>query len=157
MAWCGAVIQLQPLDNAAHRFPVSVKSVLLDGGAVLLVGNSRGEWELPGGKLEPSETPEACVAREVAEELALAVAVGPLLDAWVYEVAEDVRVLVLAYGYTAETVPAALESPEGRPVGRFERDALAAIALPAGYRRAIDAWCAAAVRMRVLADTPRTP
>ena len=35
-----------------------------------------GYWELPGGKLEPGETPEQCAAREFAEELNLRVTVG---------------------------------------------------------------------------------
>jgi 8-oxo-dGTP pyrophosphatase MutT (NUDIX family) len=144
MACCRAVIQ--PLDDLAHRFPVSVKGVLLHDGHVVLVGNSRGEWELPGGKLEPGETPEACVAREIAEELALEVTVGPLLDAWVYAITDAIRVLVVTYGCHAGALPEALVSPEGRPVGRFPPGALADLPLPAGYRRAIEIWFASAAR-----------
>lgn len=34
-----------------------------------------GRWELPGGKVEPGESPEAALVREVAEELGCAIEV----------------------------------------------------------------------------------
>ena len=38
-----------------------------------------GGWELPGGKVEPDESPLAALHREVAEELGVSISVGALL------------------------------------------------------------------------------
>ncbi len=38
-----------------------------------------GYWELPGGKIEPGETPQACLVREFEEEIGLHIAVDRAL------------------------------------------------------------------------------
>ena len=48
--------------------PISIKGVILDGTRVVLAENERGEWELPGGRIEPGESPTQALTREISEE-----------------------------------------------------------------------------------------
>lgn len=41
--------------------------------------SNEGAWEFPGGKIEPNETEKEALIREISEELAVRVQVGPLI------------------------------------------------------------------------------
>jgi mutator protein MutT len=47
-------------------------------------GHLGGLWEFPGGKREPAETWEACLRRELMEELGIEVVVGELLESSIH-------------------------------------------------------------------------
>ena len=129
-----------PQDNRSYRFPVSVKGVVLHTERVVLLKNEREEWELPGGKLEPGESPESCVIREIYEELGLRVTTGPLLDSWVYHIAAGVDVLIVTYGCYPAPFARLTHSPEHKAVGLFALQEVEALPMPEGYKKSIQAW-----------------
>jgi mutator protein MutT len=63
---------------------VGVGAVIVDEGKVLLVKRKyeplKGQWSLPGGMVEIGETLETALAREMLEETALRVDVGPVIE-----------------------------------------------------------------------------
>lgn len=60
-----------------------VAAIIVHDGKILATqrgyGNYKGSWEFPGGKIEPGEAPEAALVREIHEELAADIKVGPKL------------------------------------------------------------------------------
>ena len=64
--------------------PVVGAAILRDGRLLAARRTSppaaAGRWELPGGKVEPGETPERALVREIAEELGCMLVVDRWLD-----------------------------------------------------------------------------
>lgn len=66
-----------------------VAAVIFKDGKVFATQRGYGEfkdgWEFPGGKVEPGESPEDALRREIREELEVEVTVGDLIDTIEYD------------------------------------------------------------------------
>ena len=89
--------------NPTAQHPVLVVAGLVgDGRGKVLLTRRRpdqpmpDQWELPGGKMEPGEAPEAALVRELVEELGARVEVGPIWDVLFHQY-PDRAVLILVY------------------------------------------------------------
>ena len=93
---------------------------------VLLIQRARppsaGYWTLPGGRLEAGETAEACAAREIKEELGLAV--YGLRPVQVIEVRGHQLQVFATEGFEGEIVPDPAEVRQWRWVGLHQVGAL---------------------------------
>lgn len=82
-------IQTTPLKKIHVSAAVIFRTVA--GGEKLVFATQRGYgewkdwWEFPGGKMEPGETPEVALQREIREELATEIFVESLLTTVNYD------------------------------------------------------------------------
>lgn len=69
-------------DRATAHIEV-VAAVIRRGGRIFATQRGYGEfkdwWEFPGGKMEPGETPQQALVREIREELDTDISVGSLI------------------------------------------------------------------------------
>ena len=92
-------------------------------------GDLKGGWEFPGGKVEPGETPQQALKREIMEELSTEIKVGELIDTIEY----DYPTFHLSMDcFWAEVITGQLELKEAEAAKWLTKDKLESVAwLPA--------------------------
>ena len=108
---------------------IVVAAIILHEGKILACQRSAAgkfplKWEFPGGKVQPGETPEAALARELAEELNICATIGPQIYGARHKYAEMSEPVELLF-FKAEIESGELENrvfndvrwfaPEGLP------------------------------------------
>ncbi|AFY52883.1 mutator mutT protein [Rivularia sp. PCC 7116] len=114
----------QNISSLAHKI-IGVAVIWNDKEQILIdrrrqEGAMGGLWEFPGGKIEPGETVEQCIKREIDEELAIDIEVGEHLITIDYTYT-DLRVTLNVHECShIKGIPQALECDEIRWVSLEE-------------------------------------
>jgi 8-oxo-dGTP pyrophosphatase MutT (NUDIX family) len=117
----------------------SVAAVIhVSAGKLLLQEKaSREGWSLPAGAIEPGETPEEAIIREVAEETGLAVAPSHILGVfggrdfrYTYPNGDQVEYVVTLFKCRIVEDGGTWTDPETKSLGYFAQDEMPPLALP---------------------------
>lgn len=127
------------MTDAPELFRVSAKAVICVDGQVLLLRTPTGNWDLPGGRLEPGEDIETSLVRELREELGISIPLGQVIYCGVRR--RDLpkhNVVVVAYLCTMEAdLDQIVLSDEHDEVRLWSADDIAAMDLVDSYREAV--------------------
>lgn len=136
------------LANSTVRHTVLVAAGVLERDGKILAARRKkgshleGHWEFPGGKVEPDESPEDCLVRELAEEIGVRVEPREILEVVFHRYPEKSVLLLFYRCDLLEGEPEAIECDEVRWVAFADLPALD--------------WAPADVPfVRRLAETPR--
>lgn len=104
-----------PPEVAAVRLAAGALFFDRDGRVLLVRPTYKDHWEIPGGYVEPGESPRAACLREIREELGLALAVGEhLVVDWAPADSEGDKLLfVFDGGALTEQDQARITFPDG--------------------------------------------
>jgi 8-oxo-dGTP pyrophosphatase MutT (NUDIX family) len=116
--------------------PCAAVLVRDEDGRVLLVRHVEGRWQLPGGAVDPDESPAAAARRECREEASVDVELGRILGAFGgpeyrvrYANGDEVGVVSVVYEARIVAGMPAAGDDETQAVGWFAEEELAQLEL----------------------------
>ncbi len=109
---------MNSLQNKDHK-KIGVGIIFNQQGEILIdrrlnSGEMAGLWEFPGGKIEPNETVEECIQREITEELGILVKVGKQLEVIEHNYPKFIVTIFFHYCQHISGSPQAIECSEFR-------------------------------------------
>lgn len=125
---------------------IAQKAIIVKENKVLLLRDQRIQemiWEIPGGRMNIDEEPRAAVAREIMEELSVAITVGEVIHMEQFvQNNEGGRAFVIVYeaSLVDETADLVLSADEVCEIAWVGKDELSNYPLFPAYMRALNCY-----------------
>ncbi len=117
------------MENENRRKIEVVAAIIIENGKLFATQRGYGDfkdgWEFPGGKMEPGETKEQALARELREELEIKVEVGKLIKTIEYDYPKFHLTMHCMLTKILDGVPKLLEHEDATWVDKNTIDTLA--------------------------------
>lgn len=115
------------------KFSVSIKGIIYQNGSFLLRKNQRREYELIGGRFDPSDkSPEERLIKEFEEEAGASINVVNLRDPWLYIIAQK-NIIILPYLCELNSINQDHEDIDGGIIRWIPQEELCSVFIPRGY------------------------
>ena len=124
-------------DDLSDKFPISIKSIIIDDNKVLCLKNERNEWDFPGGKINFKEDIEDCLKREVKEETNLDIKNLKILKPFGLKF-NDVPVFIIVYSAEISCDSSIVVSYEHSEYNFFSKSEIKNLNMPQCYKNLID-------------------
>lgn len=125
-------------SSTSKIFRVSAKGVVRMDGKILLLRKAGGMWDLPGGRIEDGEEPEAALVREILEETGIEVRPVRLIHGFVRPKPSKPDVFVAAYLCDAfGPFTRVVLSHEHEEARLFSQDEISGLKMEEGYKDTI--------------------
>lgn len=118
-------------------------AVIIHQGKILCAQRSETmrhplKWEFPGGKIEAGESPEACIVREIQEELSAKITVKQLLSESIYDYGNNYKVKL--YSFVCQLENELPVCAEHKQIKWLEKDSFAELEWVEGDYPVIEAF-----------------
>ena len=127
----------QALGKSLLLIPGVAAVIHDEKGRLLLQKKHDGTWSLPAGAIEPGESPQEAVLREIAEETGLVCQIERILGVfggkefrWVYPHGDEVENVVTLFACKVHEQGTLTDTEETAALAYFSRAEMPALALP---------------------------
>ena len=123
-------------DELSDKLPISIKAIIVDDNKILCLKNERNEWDFPGGKINFNEDVEACLKREVKEEVNLDIKNLNILKSFNLKF-NNVPVFIVVYSANISCDSSIVVSFEHSDYNFFSKHEINHLNMPKDYKKLI--------------------